>query len=448
MCAGLARFLVDLVEPAKCYVVANSIDGVAGQDNPHGQYNELDLSKAMNRHAAICQFQRLIKSVIFTLKQMSTTVNVEELEDIGMTDATTLRSDVDSGTVIAASPPEKKTEKKAGKEAEKEAKKKAEKEAKKEAEEAAGESADKPPNEKWLFVNGMAGELCWLRLACERLAQHFSREVTGVFKRGYGILWDLIECAGERTAQGKGIATKQKRSIKRTKSSSLGQESLKKELIEALKTTKKHVVMIAHSQGCLLLRLVLEDILNDLVTPGILAIRKAMLDRLCVFTFGNPSVDWKWEKNIDQKENIGHEENIDQEVKDPKQLSSFVLRTDHFANEADFVTKLGVLSVKMLENRGYAPERLFINKKEDWIGHLFGTQYSLDSNDYTGTEGELNGQTSWLLACRNGRSMEDVSKVSSCVQFINIFEIGLTFPSRRGGSEVAHDRPFRKNCIF
>lgn len=180
--------------------------------------------------------------------------------------------------------------------------------------------------------------------------------------------------------------------------------------------------MIAHSQGCLLLRLVLEDILNDPDAVVNLAMRKAMLDRLCVFTFGNPSVDWKWEENID------HKKTIDQEVTDLTQLSLYVFRTEHFANGADIVTKLGVLSDKTPENRGYAPERPFINKKEDWIGHLFGTQCSLDSNDYTVPEGTLNGQTSWLLACRNGRSIEDVSRVSSPVQFINIFEIGLTFP--------------------
>ncbi|PVH79240.1 hypothetical protein DL98DRAFT_389833, partial [Cadophora sp. DSE1049] len=363
--ADLARFFVDLVEPAKCYVPADSPDGIVGQNNSRGEDNELDLSKAMNRHAAICQFQRLAKSIIFIVKGMPTAVKIEELDHIGMTDATTLWSDVKSGKVIVAKPP--------------------------------GEQL--VTNEKWLFVNGIAGELHWLRLACEKLAKSYSRDIMGVFNRGDGILWDLVECAGERSAQGNGSAASQKRLIQRTKSSKEAQKALKMELEEALKladgTTCAHVVMIAHSQGCLLLRLVLEE----LVRAGDQDIREAMLNRLCIFTFGNPSIDWKLETNSE-----GPNQTFSgQESKDLTHLSSHVLRTEHFANKEDFVAKLGVLCEKKPENSGFADDCVFINKKERWIGHLFGTQYSLNPDDYK----DANGQNSWLLTCQGGRSMED-----------------------------------------
>ncbi|KAJ9663963.1 hypothetical protein H2201_005445 [Coniosporium apollinis] len=374
--ADLARFFVDLVECAKCYASADSLDGAATQNHPHRQDNEFDFAEAMNRHAAICQVQRLAKSIIFMLERITVRTTFDQ---IMMSEKTTLPSDIlELRTTIKVTP----------------------------ARQSAGpalpedepEEAQRLPNEKWLFVNGIAGERYWLHLACKKLAMSYVREIEGVFNRGDGILWDLIECAGERDAEGKGRAGSQKELIQRTKSSRIAQKTLKEQLITALEDLgPTHVVMIAHSQGCLLLSLALESLLNDLVGTGDVKIRKTMLSRLCVFTFGNPSVDWKLE--MDEGHSIEPLENSDQARKDLTYLSSHVLRTEHFANEKDFVARLGVLNEKKPPDSGY--DYIFINKGKDWIGHLFGTQYSLDPNDYT----EANGQISWLLACADAIPM-------------------------------------------
>ncbi|KAJ9642276.1 hypothetical protein H2199_004656 [Coniosporium tulheliwenetii] len=296
--ADLARFFVDLVECAKCYASADSLDGAATQNHPHRQDNEFDFAEAMNRHAAICQVQRLAKSIIFMLERITVRTTFDQ---IMMSEKTTLPSDIlELRTTIKVTP----------------------------ARQSAGpalpedepEEAQRLPNEKWLFVNGIAEDL-----------------------------------------------------------------------------GPTHVVMIAHSQGCLLLSLALESLLNDLVGTGDVKIRKTMLSRLCVFTFGNPSVDWKLE--MDEGHSIEPLENSDQARKDLTYLSSHVLRTEHFANEKDFVARLGVLNEKKPPDSGY--DYIFINKGKDWIGHLFGTQYSLDPNDYT----EANGQISWLLACADAIPM-------------------------------------------
>ncbi len=127
-------------------------------------------------------------------------------------------------------------------------------------------------------------------------------------------------------------------------------------------------VVVAHSQGCLLLRLVLED----LVSNGGEAMHNRMRTNLCVYTFGNPSIHWRVEN-------------------DPaRELWSYSRRTEHFANKTDFVARLGVLRPNggaVANANGYS--NVFVN--ENWKGHLFGAQYSLDANDYT------DGRNSLLL---------------------------------------------------
>ncbi|KAJ3454682.1 hypothetical protein MRS44_013282 [Fusarium solani] len=348
--SDLALFLIDLIEPAKLYATALSIDGSPNGENSHGRYNaynELDLTRAMNRHTLICQLQRLGKS----LSQIPPTGEQDRpLDKLLMN--TTLRSDFDNnGTVIL--PPALTIR-----------------------------APDNTPNhgEQWLFVNGIAGEYFWLRLYCEKLRDTFKRDIRGVFNRSDGILWDLIECAGERD-----IDRKQKKTlIERTASSMAAQEALSHELSAALrnKGSKGYIVMIAYSQGCLLLRLVLQNFVRKNMY------RDAMEARLKVFTFGNPSIDW-------MGTDVGGNR---------IPLCEHVNYTEHFANERDFVARLGVLRTDkkdVLRDRGYlhAKSSLFINRGGDWIGHLFGTQYSLRAQEY------VDGNSSRLFACADGMPM-------------------------------------------
>jgi len=102
--------------------------------------------------------------------------------------------------------------------------------------------------------------------------------------------------------------------------------------------------MVAHSQGCLLLRLALEA----LVSMGMDVLMK---ERLYIFTFGNPSIHWKIET-------------------DGRALSNFTARTEHFANERDFVAQLGVIAKRGGSYSG--EDRVFIRKGSG--GHLFRSQ--------------------------------------------------------------------------
>src|ERR1700761_6281454 len=75
-------------------------------------------------------------------------------------------------------------------------------------------------------------------------------------------------------------------------------------------------------------------------------------------------------------------------------LRSHVLRTEHFANEADFVAKLGVLSDKNPLKSGYTDDCVFTNRQAGWDGHLFGTQYSLHPAHYVEENGQNTGGNS------------------------------------------------------
>ncbi|KAK6524333.1 hypothetical protein TWF281_011241 [Arthrobotrys megalospora] len=348
---GLAKFVVDLVEPAKRYAAADSVDGQPDQHNVHFEdrsYNELDVTVAMNRHALICQMQRLAKSVIFILTRSMTTIS---LSDIDMD--TTLKSDASASGVLVHLETMPNT----------------------------SNFQRRVDDEKWLFVNGICGEPYWLKLYCKKLRDKFHRQIMGVFNRSDGILWDVIECAGERQS-----ADAQDKLIQRTRSSREAQEKLAQQLGTALwpgcRDTQSFVVVIAYSQGCLLLRLVLEDFVNKRTDHEL----RVMKQWLRVFTFGNPSVDWKIHNNRSGRDMY---------------LDNHASHTEHFANHADFVAKLGVLSPSRPDDSGY--RNVFTNNSQNGIGHLFGTQYSLNDDQYDAQERSV------LLACAGGVAMKDLT---------------------------------------
>jgi hypothetical protein len=352
--SDLIAFLSDLLEPTKLYAPVNSLDGSpsAGVDPiDRTRYNELDLTVSMNRHAVICELQRLVESLSVILRMGRDRV---PLQNLNM--ETRVRSDfnedgtpVNTTTFIAEHP----------------------------------DVSEDVKSEKWLFVNGICGEYFWLKLYCNKLSDMFKREISGIFNEGDGILWDLIECAGERNP-----ATGQDTLIQRTRSSREAQQRLEVALADVLEKGADYIAMIAYSQGCLLLRLVLEDFVNDDV------LKAKMKSRLRIFTFGNPSVDW----NV-----------YDRSFQQHRPLHEYVNHTEHFANEGDFVAKLGVLRAYQAEGTGYmdvvdlntSNSYTFVNRNPDWIGHLFGSQYSLNGDNYTN---DHNVQSK-LLACAGGVPM-------------------------------------------
>lgn len=345
----LAIFLVDIFECTKCFVLASGFQPTPDQSRV--RYNELNLTQPMNRHAIICQVQRLAKSVIAILQ---TPVRATSLSDINMSAHTMLDTDF---TII----PSVRTHQV----------------------EVTPEKNPSPTDERWVFVNGIGGEYHWLRLACQKLAERFNRHIVGVFNRGDGLLWDLVECAGERRSREEGSTDSQDALIQATASSKDARKALREQLESMLGHEVSKCVVVAHSQGCLLLRLALED----LIFHDNNEYRNKMKQQLYVFTFGNPSIHWRLNRRPREQPN-----------EEDWMLQSYSVTTEHFANRGDFVAKLGVLRERSRaggneddpgEKDGYPSEKVYIN--ENWRGHLFGAQYSLDGEDY------MRGRASVLL---------------------------------------------------
>jgi hypothetical protein len=365
-----ARFLVDLLEPTKRFASAESLDGDASYEaKTWNAHNELDLSQAMNRHAVLCQVQRFLISILNVLRQKDLSVGQFLMDTRLETDTTEL--------VVTRTALKRKDDK-------------------------------VRPAESWIFVNGIGGEAYWNHLAVSKIQDFFfdadnpedhSEDATArrtaiksVFNRSNGILWDMLECASGRRSENsivrKRLNTSHGAPLKsRTASSREAQEALSYTLQSALsdsKSLRKDIVVIAHSQGCLLLRTALEEIFYDAQAD----IRDVMRSHLHVYTFGNPAYDWD--------------------------VHAYTASTEHFANELDFVAKLGVLrrfssnpaeSVKNdltycsqcragdQKHLSMPNQLVFVNNKRQ-SGHLFGSQYSLWDRDYDCVNG---GSASTLL---------------------------------------------------
>lgn len=300
-------FIMDLIDPIKLAIVVP-----VNIEDRNNSYNELNIRDGNNINAILSQIFRLIKSVSYIAHKI--THNNTEID-------VNLDSDFDHlGKPLPAT-----------------------------------YTTETPPNykfneESWLFINGIGGEYHWLKQYCDRVSKRFGRKVQGIFNRGDGLLWDLIECIHQRNF------------AQDTTSSKQATDEMEKVLMSNLENAKiKKIAMIAYSQGCLVLKLSLIRILNN---PNV--DKKVLSKKLRVFTFGNPSIDWLY----------GEED-----------LSVYSSYTEHFANSEDFVSKLGVIHE---DQKNYHGSKIFIN--ENRKGHLFGTQYSLVNTLYN------DGQTSQLLA--------------------------------------------------
>ncbi|KAL8354990.1 hypothetical protein RB601_000676 [Gaeumannomyces tritici] len=354
----LLRFLYDLVRPGTVIpgFLAAGDGGVIEEETMDGSlfpgaynpYDELDLGQDKNRRAVVYQLLRVALSLVAILEAGRAHPTPKELPGLRMN--TRLGSDFEEDGMPPSPTYDSRLAEMGG----------------------GGGGSATTSDERWLFVNGIANERVWFQGSCDKIRDTFQRDVRGVYNRSDGFLWDLIECAGERSAAAAGRCHNEL--IQRTKSSTSAQKELKAELERALwppaDDPPAKVVMIAHSQGCLLLRLVLQTLVLECGHTR----RADMRQRLRVFTFGNPCVDWR----------------VAVDGGTGRFLSEYAWVTEHFAHTADFVARLGVVG----HQPGYDKDSVFYSKGGK--GHLFGAHYPLGMGSYH------NGKKSVLLKAVSG----------------------------------------------
>jgi hypothetical protein len=342
----LFTFLYDLVRPGTVipqFPAYLDPEG-NGSQNP---YNELDLHREENRRGLVYQVQRIARTLTIIL-QLGRQPNLDSNMSTVEMDAS-LPSDIDAAGMPPNSLYVSRLE---------------------------NGHTSKHQDEQWIFINGIANEYEWFLRSCDKVRDTFVREVTGVYNRSDGFLWDVIECAGERDA-----ASNSNPLVNSTASSLAARDALYREVMLALENKGGEkpgkIVLIAHSQGSLIARLVLQRLLKE--HPSGSRIHADMKERLHVFTFGCPSIDWC--------------------VMDSglKHLRNYVKATEHFVHSRDYVGILGVVTHQNDPESGYVDGTVF--RSHGGRGHLFGAHYPLGSESYE------NGDSSVLLSAVGGRAL-------------------------------------------
>ncbi|RPA82713.1 hypothetical protein BJ508DRAFT_317984 [Ascobolus immersus RN42] len=197
------------------------------------------------------------------------------------------------------------------------------------------------PEERWVFVNGVDAGKYWAQNNIDLLAKTFKRRILGIHNRSFGTVMDLVECLVQRCF---GYATEDARVMYQYLKEQLMDESVKK------------CVIIAHSQGGIILANVLDSLFADLPYSA--------LEKMEIYTFGcaanhfnNPLIRPSAPSSPTSK---GEEERL-------------ITHIEHYANEYDFVARFGVLQFSSNPPDNRYVGRVFTRKGKG--GHLLNQHY-------------------------------------------------------------------------
>lgn len=178
-------------------------------------------------------------------------------------------------------------------------------------------------------------------MSCDRFAKTFGRPVTGIHNRTYGLAGDLIECVIQRSFSFMGEDTR------------FALDYVKACLADP---TVKTVVLLGHSQGGIIISLILDRLFSDLPAEN--------MAKLEIYTFGNAAA---------------HFNNPLSTIAQPAsplgipKPTRIIPHIEHYANSEDMVTRWGVLyNVRnVLENRFSG--QVFVRMKAS--GHMLNQHY-------------------------------------------------------------------------
>lgn len=221
----------------------------------------------------------------------------------------------------------------------------------------------------YFFINGICTDNNSLKNSCKKIENHINEKykkddikVKGIHNPSDGIFLDLIECIYQRYFERNFIESEP---VKHTC-----------DIINKYVENKdiNEIIVIAHSQGCIILDLAIKRIHRDMIN-------KKNMSNFKIYTFANPVLPEEFFKNVT---------NIDP------------TNVEHFYNKDDFVAGLGISTLEVenektkiediikKEGRKNYISNVFCSVKcnsapkgeEDKSGHLFGTHYSLKKEDY------------------------------------------------------------------
>ncbi|KAK5208618.1 hypothetical protein LTR47_004204 [Exophiala xenobiotica] len=177
------------------------------------------------------------------------------------------------------------------------------------------------PNEKWVFINGVAVGSQWLQSNLNRLAMTFRRPVYGIHNQTRGIIFDVLECIIQRDLS---YATLDIRQAYSALTNILSDDDVHK------------VVLILHSQGAIEGGMVLDWLY---ATVSAKDIRK-----LEIYTFGNAANHWNGPANGSGSKGLPSTASSSSNgVLPHNQSQRLVKYIEHYANTGDYVSRFGIL---------------------------------------------------------------------------------------------------------
>lgn len=223
----------------------------------------------------------------------------------------------------------------------------------------------KTPNESWFFLNGIGTNEDMARVNARMISDIFKRPVTALHNPTNGFIHDLVE-----VLNGRGSCRKTE--IAHSAKEQIWQQLLKikANMKDAGSVGRKEckVVVIAHSQGGIIMSNVIGMLLDE--HPG-----DPLLDQLEVYTFASAHTEFPspW-----------HQDRTKYDVP----------FCEHFANDEDFVARIGVINGGSKKTTG----QIYL---KEGAGHLLNCHYLRDF-----AKGRY-GKDSRLYSLCNGKRLSD-----------------------------------------
>ncbi|KAH0542853.1 hypothetical protein FGG08_002808 [Glutinoglossum americanum] len=231
-------------------------------------------------------------------------------------------------------------------------------------------------DERWLFINGIASRhvssnaLCelllrdtsnhWLQSNVDRVSSTFGRPVLGIHNRSYGLIYDLLESLMQRCFS---ITTEDSRII---------YDHLK---AFTLDPSVKKVIVLAHSQGGLILSMVLDRMYADLPCDQmskLVAAPQSPPWNKEIYTFGSAASHFNNPLNTIRPRGASYSR-LNGNANNTEDSERKVSHIEHYCNDNDLVGRWGVLyNVKSLPDNRYCG---LIFTRCYATGHLFNQHY-------------------------------------------------------------------------
>ncbi|CUS10898.1 unnamed protein product, partial [Tuber aestivum] len=245
--------------------------------------------------------------------------------------------------------------------------------------------------ENWVFVNGVAAGNHWLQANVDMISEIFGRPVTGIHNRTYGTVFDLLECLIQRCFS---YATKDTRVL---------YDHLKSVLLD---NNIQTCVVIAHSQGGIILSTALDSLFADIPSGA--------FEKLEIYTFGCAANHFNNPIRF-----VPSQPQTPSPADPPAPEERLIKHIEHYCNEHDFVARLGALHFskdkpsnrfvgKVFENKGHGGHllnqhylgRMFANDGSDFLDMVVEVKedkaaQSAHAPDEEITQEELRSSRSW-----------------------------------------------------